>query len=181
MVLSVMAVVARVAPFAHAARPLCTSDAGTADRGTIELELGAEYQSGNIASKLIDASLAVTYGLLDNVEVGVATAGVAYGKDGRDDLTGMGDSEVGGKWRFYENEPATLGAALAAAVTLPTGDASKGLSTDDYDICGKLALSFEPTPEWCIAVNGGYAWLMTESDIVLWSAAASVKMKRANP
>jgi len=173
LVVSVWAVLALVAPAALAGRPLATSDAGTADEGSVEVEIGAQYQSGNVASKMVETSLALTYGLTGNVEVGVAAGGVAYGRDGDDDITGMGDSEVAAMWRFYENESGTTGAALGAAVSLPTGDVSKDLGSDDYDISANLILSWEPTPDWCLAVNGGYAWLMTESDIVTGSAAAS--------
>jgi hypothetical protein len=168
----VAATLALVAPSAFAGRPLSTSDAGTVDKGTVEVEIGTEYDSGQVVSKSIAAELAVTYGLIENVEVGACTGGIVYGKDGCDDITGLADSALGAKWRFFSNEDKGLSAAVCAEVVLPTGDVSKGLGGDEYDWAGTLIGSYVYSPEWAFHVNAGYAWVMTEDDVCSYSAAA---------
>ena len=170
-ILAVIAVVGFVAaPRAQAGRPFETTDTGTADRGAFELELGTEYAGGDVVDKEFAAGAVLTYGLLENMEVAVATGGVLYSVDEGDHTEGWGDSCLECKWRIAGSGETVCSAALKAALSLPTGDASEGFGSDEYDGSGGVAVTFCLPGEAAFNVNAIYNALQTRDDTAKLSA-----------
>jgi len=123
---------------ALAAHPLLTDDAGTLGQGVHQLELSSELArdrsaSGGAAVREDAGEGAVTVGIgvvdrLD-VSVGVVTTWSRVATEGGrvEMVQGLGDTGVELKWRALEAGSFAL--AVKPGVTLPTGDASRGLGT----------------------------------------------------
>jgi hypothetical protein len=123
---------------ASAAHPLATDDAGTLGRGVRQAELTAGLgrdTEGRGAERVSDdtgeGGLAVGYGVLESLDVvlGLTTSwSRVQQQDGpSSDTKGIGDLAVDLKWRALERGGFAL--ALKPGITLPTGDADRGLGT----------------------------------------------------
>src|SRR5262245_53647032 len=125
---------------AWAAHPFITDDTGTQGAGNWQLELqGQENRHSHTANDGTGPvnqerrprafTTVLTYGLLDNLDIAlglnylrtrVTENGIVV-----DDASGMSDSSLEMKWRFYEKDDFSL--ALKPALSLPTGDENRGL------------------------------------------------------
>jgi len=146
--------------FAWAAHPFLTDDTGTQGAGNWQLELQAErIQFGRTVDagagpveqtrRITVFTPVLTYGLLENLDIALGLNHVRQRvtENGieTEDTSGMADSTLELKWRFYEEDGFSL--ALKPGLLLPTGDENSGLGT------GK--------PSWGINFIGTYeakAW-----------------------
>jgi hypothetical protein len=89
----------------HAARPLVVDDAATADRGSIEIETALELLREN-GTRNVAAPFAITYGLADDLEVGLDIGYQWERRRARGEPTehvhGLLDTIVSLKWQFRE-------------------------------------------------------------------------------
>ncbi|MFO8007705.1 MAG: transporter [Candidatus Brocadiia bacterium] len=157
-----------------------TEDATPVDPGEWEVELAygltqADRAFGDHWSRTgrgllreEEFGLGVTYGLVENLDVGF---GVGYlDIYDRDDsaLVGRGftDLELGAKWRFYHDEARHLEIAYTPAVVLPTGrraDDDRIGITDDYaSVFNGLALSKDWGDGWTSNFDLGFNWPVGE-------------------
>jgi hypothetical protein len=128
--------------------PLSTEDTGTrgSGRGKVEVvvERGEEQEAGEreVASL---AEFAFAYGLRENVDFFFAqpyrwVRVEQVGGDGTQQ-EGIGDTQFGVKWRYYEHGDLSMG--LKAKLTLPRGDDTKklgqGESTQALNIFATLS------------------------------------------
>ncbi len=123
---------------AFAANPLITDDTGTQGKGKIQLELnvvrsGDRENEAGISKKETGGTIAaaLTCGIVDNVDLIIgfpwqwSTLSEARRMISND--RGISDTSVDVKWRFFESKQQSLSLALKPGVTIPTGDATKGL------------------------------------------------------
>ena len=126
------------APAARAAHPLVTDDAGTLGQGVRQVELTAALSrdaEGSGAERVSDhtgeGAAAIGYGLVDSLDlvVGLGTTwSRVRGQGGpTSEAKGVGDLALDLKWRAVERGGFAL--AVKPGVTLPTGDAGRGLGT----------------------------------------------------
>jgi hypothetical protein len=120
--------------------PLQTDDTGTQGAGHSQIEIGVESATNKqteagVAYKETGGAVSatLTYGLSDSIDL---VAGMPYEwyiekEDGVKvaDGNGIGDLALQIKWRFYDNADAGFSLALKPGLTLPTGDADRGLGT----------------------------------------------------
>lgn len=173
-----------IASAAFAGRPLNVGDAYPLDKGSFELEAGVEYvETGSDRDWQFPAAL--TYGLANNIEIGVGVGGVV---DDRSDLlldddreSGFGDLVVGGKWQFLTREQALIDHALAFEVKFPTADKDRGLGSGetDYDLTWIGSLPLQDDLQ--VDVNVGYTWIGGDQDelhyglAVVWAATDRIE------
>ncbi|MGH8640870.1 MAG: transporter [Burkholderiales bacterium] len=151
-----------------AAHPFITDDTGTQGKGNWQLELQGDFLrdertadtgAGPVERKdKVNAYTSVlSYGILENLDVQVGVSylstratqsGITIG-----DESGMGDSTLELKWRFYEVGDFSL--ALKPGLLLPTGSEDKGLGTGTTSWGIALLATYEAEP-WTFLGNIAY-------------------------
>ncbi len=158
LVITALTVVFLSSP-SHAAIPLITDDTGTQGRGKFQVELFGEYgrdESERITVSSSNLAATLTYGITDPLDVAL---GIPYQysrtKDPESTVKGDGlaDLAVEVKWRFYDAEG--LSFALKPGLTIPAGDAQKGLGTGRTTYYLSLIASKETGP-WATHANLTY-------------------------
>jgi hypothetical protein len=154
---------------AWAAHPFITDDTGTQGKGNWQLELQYEYGrndatadagSGPVrqVSKASVFTTVLTYGLLENLDMALGlnylNQRVIENGVSTEDSSGMADSTIELKWRFYEADG--LSFALKPGVILPTGDENKGLGTGRTSWGIALLATYEAEP-WMFLGNVAYS------------------------
>jgi hypothetical protein len=177
--------------FGWAAHPFITDDTGTQGKGNWQLELqGDFFRSDRTADagtgpveqkgKLNAFTSVLSYGILENLDIqlGLIHVSSRTTENGvvTEDTSGMSDSTVELKWRFYENDDFSL--ALKPGLTLPTGNEDKGLGTGKTSWGIALLATYEAEP-WTFLGNIAYtrvrfkdAQAAAESRDDLWRASA---------
>lgn len=121
-----------------AEHPFITDDTGTQGKGNWQLELQGDFlrddrTAGSVERKdRVNAySSVLSYGILGNldVQIGIGYLSARTTANGVTiaDESGMADSTVELKWRFYETDDFSLG--LKPVITLPTGNEDRGLGS----------------------------------------------------
>jgi long-subunit fatty acid transport protein len=150
--------------FARAAHPFITDDTGTQGKGNWQLELQGDFlrderTAGSVErkDKLNAYTSVLSYGILENldVQVGIAYLSARTTENGATvaDESGMADSTVEFKWRFYEADGFSL--ALKPGLLLPTGNEDRGLSTGKTSWGVALLATYEAEP-WTFSGNIAY-------------------------
>jgi hypothetical protein len=154
-----------------AAHPFLTDDAGTQGRGNWQLELQYDYGRNDATvdagagpfrqeSRAALFTSVVTCGLLENLDIALGLSGLKQRviENGvvTEDSSGMSDSTLELKWRFYETEAFSL--ALKPGLLLPTGDEEKGLGTGSTSWGVALLATYEAEP-WAFLGNVAYSKL----------------------
>jgi hypothetical protein len=154
----------------EAAHPLATDDAGTLGRGVRQAELTAELsrdsegpRAERTSADAGEGGVAVGYGLLDRLDlvVGVATSWsrVQQRNGPVSEARGLGDLALDLKWRALEVGGFAL--ALKPGITLPTGDADRGLGAGRPCYALTLVASQELGP---VALHANVAYLRDDYD-----------------
>jgi hypothetical protein len=153
---------------AHAAHPFITDDAGTQGAGKWQLELlGQRSRNEHAAdagagptlqrSRATLFSPVLTYGLLDTLDLALGVHHLRYRVTENEVVTGeasgMSDSTLELKWRFYEAGPFSL--AVKPGITLPTGNENRGLGTGRASWGVSLIADYEAAP-WVWLANVAY-------------------------
>ncbi|MBN2563985.1 MAG: transporter [Phycisphaerae bacterium] len=162
-----------------AGRPLEIDDADPADPGQCEVEAGVGYVD-DADCEHWDFPLGLAYGLAPNVEVGVGFGGQLEKRtelldDGCEedvDESGIGDLEIGAKWRFIEECPLGARHALAPSVKFPTADDDKGLGSGETDYDLAWIASWSLGEKAGLHLNAGYSWVGGDDDDVVHGGLA---------
>jgi len=149
---------------AFAAHPLITDDTGTQGGGKYQLEINggigfdSEESAGTKSRETAaEGTLAVTAGVADSVDV-VLSVPFAWSRETAEGVRisngGISDVTLEAKWRFLEAGP--LSFALKPGISLPTGDAAKGLGNGrvSYGAALVTTVNLEPV---LVHLNLGYA------------------------
>ena len=154
-----------------AAHPFLTDDTGTQGAGNWQLELQAQRNrhdytadagAGPVRQERRQTLFTpvLTYGLLDDLDVALGLNYLRHRtvENGAvtDEASGVSDSSLELKWRFYEKDDFSL--ALKPGVSLPTGDESRGLGTGRASWSVGLIATHEAGP-WTFLGNVAYARL----------------------
>jgi long-subunit fatty acid transport protein len=154
-----------------AAHPFITDDTGTQGMGNWQLELQGDFlRSERTAnpgagpveqkSKLNAFTSVLSYGLLENLDVqfGLGYLSLRATENGlaTEDTSGMSDSTLELKWRFYEADGFSL--ALKPGLLLPTGNEDRGLGTGKTSWGVALLATYEAEP-WTFLANIAYTRL----------------------
>lgn len=141
---------------AHAARPLVIDDADPVDRGIFEFDAGVTFE-GYTGAEHWDFPFGLTYGLVKDVEVGIAFGGQIAETTHRE--SGIGDLGIGAKWRFLESSSMGARHALVPIVKLPTADERKGLGSGETDYDLTWIVSWALGERMGLHYNLGYTWI----------------------
>jgi hypothetical protein len=122
--------------FALANRPLTTDDASTVAKGKIQLETGLDLVRQDSHDTIFSPSVALTYGLLENLDLAIGGQYLFRYADKDKDVSGLGDLEFKAKYRFIDEKGWLPSLAIAGMLKIPTASESKGLGSGkaDYNI-----------------------------------------------
>jgi hypothetical protein len=141
-----------------AGAPFLTDDPGTPDRGHFEVDLAARYLAQRGAQSGTLPYLEVDYGLTSHIAVHVLGANAMFRRDGAPWHVGYGDTELGVKARFLDQDESgsPLGAAIYPIFLAATGDEARGLGNGRSRWSLPLWLAREEGP-WKIFGGLGYS------------------------
>ena len=132
-----------VAPAAFAAHPLQTEDTGTQGAANVEIENGlsrARFDS----TTLTVYQPQVSVGLATTVDAIVQPSVVWQHSPGQSSTSGLGDTNIDGKWRFWGSDPWSF--AIRAGVLAPTSQKGLGLPHGDVSEHALLVATWDDTP-----------------------------------
>ena len=150
-----------------AGRPLNIDDADPVDAGLFEFEGGAGYFRDS-ECRHWDLPFGLTYGLIEEVEVGVGFGGqfekrsevLGESRGSRHvHEDGIGDLTLGAKWRFLKEAGWCPRQALVPSVKFPTADEDDGLGSGETDFDLTWIASKALTEKLGAHVNAGYSFI----------------------
>jgi len=143
-----------------AGRPLVVDDAWAVEPGVVEFEAGVAYLRTDTPHSY-DIPLALTAGVLPDLEVGIGFGGVI---EVREDVLsfhqadgGLGDLTAGLKWNPLSADRWFADHALAFGVKFPTANGNWGTGQTDFDLT--YIASRMLSELWSVHFNVGYTWI----------------------
>ena len=158
-------------------RPTVATHAFTIAPGWVELELGAQRQTGGALASHLAVPVLVKIGVGTRVQLDVAPAWQRDAENGRI-ASGVSDTIVGVKWRFTDAAPVVGAFAVQSMVSLPTGSEDQGIGTGAAAI-NVLAISSHHIGVVALDVNIGYTrtggdHARAPANSTLWAVAAGL-------
>lgn len=135
-----------------AGRPLANDDADPADPGVVEVETGVSYEKDG-GSEHWHVPVAVTYGLLPSIEIGIE-AGGRLAKEGGHSEEDFTDVIVAAKWQFLKEQAWLPRMALAPAILIPVTSTDRKVDGDLNWIASKTF-----GEKLGAHINIGYGWI----------------------
>jgi cobalt/nickel transport protein len=117
----------------YAARPLTTDDAWTVERGTFQLEFGFDASRQDNHDRELNPSLTLTYGLLDNIDLGLGSGIIFLNPKEGEQENGFADTELKTKIRLFDEKHWIPAFAISGILKIPTASTSKGLGSGQTD------------------------------------------------
>jgi hypothetical protein len=160
---------------ALAEHPMITDDTGTQGKGKFLLELNTGFSIEKIEANggMVGA---LTWGIADNVDLGVAPPFQWAPAKGIGDIT----AEV--KWRIFEAEQSGLSLALKPGFSIPTGDEKKGLGNGAFS-GGVMVIVTKEAKQGDLHCNVGYTrnayGMKSDADLSrldIWHASAAAEI-----
>lgn len=162
---------------AYPAHPLVSDDTGTQGNANWQFEFNAEAtskQDENGHHQYWNATL--TRGFGERVDLYVNAPYTHLQTRTDDNGTGIGDIEIGMKWRFVERGPLSL--ALKPQLTMPTGNDGRGLGTGRVGT-GATLLAQADVGRVSLLANAGMAYQPNrQGDLsAAWAVSAAALFK----
>jgi hypothetical protein len=142
---------------ASAGVPFVTDDPGTPDKGHFEINVANQYTLNRDEQSASLPSVEVNYGLTDHLELHILVPLAFDHPRGGGSVAGLGDIELGVKYRFIDEDddgwrPAI---AFAPAIQVPTGNANRDLGSGRTQAFLPIWLS-KDIGKWTVFGGGGY-------------------------
>ena len=109
--------------------PFVTDDPEPVDYQHWEVYLASQYQHGSDGASGTSPHVEVNYGVLPNLQLHLIVPEAFDARSGGPRHFGLGDTEVGAKYRFFEEAGDRPELAVFPLVELPTGDDARGLGS----------------------------------------------------
>jgi hypothetical protein len=135
--------------------PFVTDDPEPVDYKHGEFYIATQYARDTDVTSGTAPHFELNYGVVPNVQLHLITPFVYNKTEGQSAQRGYGDTEVGIKYRFINNEETHFMVGIFPIVTLPTGDSDKALGAGQTRIFVPLWLQKAWGP-WQTYGGGGY-------------------------
>ena len=141
---------AAAVPASFAAHPLQTEDTGTQGAGNLEIENGlSRTRYASTTQTVYQPQLSL--GLATTLDA-IVQPSYAWQHVAQERASGLGDTNVDAKWRFWDSHPLSL--AIRGGVALATNQDGLGLTHGKSSEHVKLALTWDRSPT-TVHVNVG--------------------------
>jgi len=144
---------------AIAGRPLSTDDAWTVEKGQFQLETGFDLARQDNHDREISPSLTLSYGLLENMDIGVGSSYLFVRPKGGENENGLGDTEIKLKYRLLGKKIWMPAFAIAGKVKIPTASESRGLGSGKADFGLNAVFTKELSKSFVLHLNLGYSFI----------------------
>jgi hypothetical protein len=164
----------------EAGRPLTTEDTETLAPGHVELEISLDYLRASGTDLYLLPVGALNVGILPRLEGAVSAALVVSDAPGASTNAGPSDTIVRLKYRGIDETSSMPALMIAVAARLPTGDAARGLGSEEVDV-QMLGVAAKTLGPLTLFLNAGYT-IVTQGrrlDVVNLNAAAQIEVARA--
>ena len=138
-----LALGASCAPLAFAAHPLQTEDTGTQGAANVEIENGLSRARFD-GTTLTNYQPQVSVGLSPTVDAIVQPSIVWLHAPGQAAVSGLGDTNLDGKWRFWGSDPWSFG--IRAGLQAPTSQHGLGLPHGQVSEHALLVATWDDAP-----------------------------------
>ena len=132
--------------WAQGSPPLITDDTGTPGNNLWEINVGGTSELRHPDERQFEAPiLDMNYGIGENIELSYQLPLLVTANRDEPSLTGLGDSVVGTKWRFLDEDKDSISMSIYPQFTFnnPTSSVRRGLVADDQQFF--LPLELEKT------------------------------------
>lgn len=137
--------------------PFRTDDPEPVGYKNWEVYLASQYADDRDGVSYTAPHMEINYGIFPNFQFHVILPAEYVKPSGQPSHYGYGDTEIGVKWKFYENEDAHLLIGTFPLVEAPTGDQAKGLGNGDPQFFLPVWIQ-KSWGEWTTYGGGGY-WI----------------------
>ena len=160
---------------AWAGRPLDTEDTRTVEPGKAELEFSLNYAK-NPDNNTWSALGVFNLGVFPRFEARVELPLLLVEPEDRKSNAGVGDTLVGFKYRLLDEKDALPALLGSLTLRLPTGDADRGLGSEDVDVglLAAISKSFGPVT---LFGHLGYTFVARDPDLNFWTLNAAVEYR----
>lgn len=161
------------AGFVHAGPPLLTDDPDTPERGHWEINLAATAEKRSDVWSLESPLLDFNYGLRDNVQLKFEVPYLIEAQEGGKDQTGIGDSELGVKWRFLDQEKCGVSVSTYPQFAFNNSNHAvrRGLVEDGWQFILPVEVSRELDDKTVVFGEVGFTWGEEGEEGALWGIA----------
>lgn len=117
---------------AHAGPPMLTGDPGTPGDGKWEINIATTLEKHRSESRWEAPALDLNYGLGEHVQLSYEVPWIMLFPSGEDTKSGLGNSNIGVKWRFLDEEKHGIAMSTKPEFEFnpPTSSADRGLVDD---------------------------------------------------
>jgi hypothetical protein len=143
----------------YAGRPLSTDDAWTVEKGKFQLETGFDFTRQDNHDKEISPSLVLSYGLLEDMDMGIGSSYLFLRPVEGENQDGLGDTEIKIKYRLLGEKVWMPALTVAAKVKIPTASESKGLGSGKADFGINAIFTKELAKRFVVHFNLGYTFM----------------------
>lgn len=144
-------------------RPDQTESAATVPKGSVQIEIGALFSHVDEDGFDLDVfeipGTLVRIGLVENLELRIGWTGhvsIDEGSDGIFDESGIGDAELGIKYRFRDENGSVPAIAVLVSTSVPVGD--DAFTSDELDPSIRFAFDHTLSDRVGLAYNLGVGW-----------------------
>lgn len=153
--------------------PLLTDDPDTPERGHWEINIAATAEKRSGTWSLETPLLDLNYGLFDNVQLKFEAPFLLEAEEGGGTLGGIGESEVGVKWRFADQEKFGLSISTYPQFAFNNSSRSKrlGLVEDGWEFILPVEIQREIDDKTTVFGEAGYTWHEEGGNELFWGIA----------
>lgn len=141
----------------QAAPPFITDDASPADFRQLQFYFFSNINVATHTTTLQLPALETNYGIIPNMELHLIVTNTGFFQQNGSNTIGLGDTEVGVKYRFLQDHGYCPAAAFAPIIELPTGDSGRNLGNGRtwFKLPVWLEKRWGPWDSYC---GGGYVY-----------------------
>lgn len=169
---ALLSVLSSTVAFAQGGPPLLTDDPGTPGDGNWEINFSFTVESLERETTFEAPLLDINYGLGDAIQLKFELPWVVFDENGGGSRSGLGNSLLGIKWRFLDEDPAGFSLSVYPQFQFqnPTSSADRGIVDDQLE----LFLPFEAQKTFgafSLGVELGYLLRESEKDAWVYGVA----------
>jgi hypothetical protein len=140
---------------AYAGPPFLTNDTDVTPYHQFQFYLYSLSDTNLVATYIQAPAIELDWGVAPNLELSLDMSNYVWLPTGMPNAVGLGDSYLSFEYRFWQESTYSPAIAIAPQVTLPTGDADRGLGNGATIY--QLPIWFEKSfGSWTIDTGGGY-------------------------
>ena len=159
--------------FAQGGPPLLTDDPGTPGPNNWEVNVGLTADRRSTVRQLQAPSLDLNYGAGDRIQLNFVLPFVIQGADGEPTRSGVGNSSLGVKWRYFEDKKHELDLSTYPhfGFNNPTASVRRGIADPGLTLLWPFEITKKIGP---IDVNGEAGYQFSQKVPNAWIAGLAV-------